>query len=61
VVLSLALISIPLYLSYDRIVEKVIIEKNWQKERFLVNGKYIIDPAAAAQKIEPAVIRRKGQ
>jgi uncharacterized hydrophobic protein (TIGR00271 family) len=42
VVLSLALISIPLYLSYDRIVEKVIVEKNWQKERFLVNGKYII-------------------
>jgi len=42
VLLTLVLIAIPLYISYDRIVEKRIIENRWQKERFLVNGKYII-------------------
>ena len=38
----LAIISVPLYMSYHRIVEERIIEKNWQKERFLVNDKYVI-------------------
>jgi uncharacterized hydrophobic protein (TIGR00271 family) len=52
VLLSLALISIPLYLSYDRIVEKMVVEENWQRERFLVNGKYII--------IQSADISRRG-
>ena len=41
-VLALALITIPLYLTYDDIVEKLQWERSWQKERFLVNGKYII-------------------
>lgn len=35
-------ISIPLYLSYERIVEKLVFEKSLKTERFLVNGKYII-------------------
>ena len=42
VVLALALITIPLYLTYDDFVEKIRWEQSWQKERFLVNGKYII-------------------
>ena len=42
VALFLALIAVPLSLSYDRIVQKRIIEKSWKKERFLVNGKYLI-------------------
>ena len=42
VFLILVLIGVPLYASYDRIVEKRIMEKNWKTERFLVNGKYII-------------------
>jgi hypothetical protein len=36
------LISIPLYLSYSRIVEDRVFAKNWQNERFLVNQKYLI-------------------
>ena len=42
VVLILTLISIPLYFSYDDIVQKLVIEKSWKKERYLVNGKYLI-------------------
>jgi len=42
VLLLSALVAIPLYLSYDRIVEKAVYEKNWREERFLVNEKYII-------------------
>ena len=38
----LAIITVPLYISYGQIVEDRIIEENWQKERFLVNGKYVI-------------------
>jgi uncharacterized hydrophobic protein (TIGR00271 family) len=38
----LALISIPLYLSYSRIVEDRIFEQSWRQERFLVNEKYLI-------------------
>jgi hypothetical protein len=38
----LALISVPLGVSYSRIVEDRLMEQRWQKERFLVNGKYII-------------------
>ena len=42
VFIFLALISIPLYLSYSRIVEDRVFEQSWQKERFLVNEKYLI-------------------
>lgn len=42
VVLALAAITVPLYLSYMRIVEANLLEKSWQHERFLVNGKYLI-------------------
>ena len=45
-------ITIPLYLSYDLIVEKIVFEKKLQTERFLVNGKYII--------IKKANISRRG-
>ncbi len=38
----MVLISIPLYFSFQRIVENNAIEGRWQKERFLVNGKYLI-------------------
>jgi uncharacterized hydrophobic protein (TIGR00271 family) len=52
-----ALIAIPLYLSYDRIVDKIVHEKSWQKERFLVNGKYIIvQKADITQKRDKSVV-----
>jgi len=38
----LVLISIPLYLSFSRIVEDRIFEQSLRKERFLVNEKYLI-------------------
>jgi uncharacterized hydrophobic protein (TIGR00271 family) len=46
VILSLMLIMIPLYLSYDRIVEKMVFEQRLETDRFLVNGKYIIIQSA---------------
>ena len=42
VFLLLLLIAVPLYMSYENIVEKVKAEDSWKHERFLVNGKYII-------------------
>ena len=42
VLVLMFLIAIPLYLSYDDIVNKIVMEKSWKHERFLVNGKYII-------------------
>jgi len=42
VFIFLALISIPLYLSYSRIVEDRVFEQSLRKERFLVNEKYLI-------------------
>jgi len=42
VIFLLFLISIPLYLSYNHIVEKRNFEQSWEVERFLVNGKYLI-------------------
>jgi len=50
VVLILVLITIPLYLSYDDIVQKLVIEKSWKHERFLVNGKYLIVQKAKLQR-----------
>ncbi len=38
----LALVSVPLYFSYQAIVKKQIVERSWKKERFLVHGKYLI-------------------
>ncbi len=35
-------ISIPLYLSYNELVDTTVLEKNWKQERFLVNDKYLI-------------------
>jgi len=52
VAVFLALISIPLYLSYDRIIEKRVVEMGWKNERFLVNGKYLI--------IQKARLSRRG-
>lgn len=42
VLLLLALITVPLYISSIRIAKRYHSEKSWQVERFLVNGKYII-------------------
>ncbi len=42
VLIALAIITVPLYYSYNRILNTYRAEKNWQVERFLVNGKYII-------------------
>jgi uncharacterized hydrophobic protein (TIGR00271 family) len=42
VFIFLALISIPLYLSYSRIVEDRVFEQSLRRERFLVNEKYLI-------------------
>ncbi|WP_419174723.1 TIGR00341 family protein [Desulfosediminicola sp.] len=40
--LFLLAIFIPLFLSFQGIVERARFEKSWQYERFLVNGKYLI-------------------
>ena len=37
----LALISVPLYLSYHQIIDRVMFEQNLETDRFLVNGKYL--------------------
>ncbi len=42
VALIMLLISIPLYISYQQIVDTTIFERNWRQERFLVNDKYLI-------------------
>ena len=42
VALSLFAVSIPLYLSYERIVDTLVHQKKMEKERFLINDKYII-------------------
>lgn len=42
VVVILIFISIPLSLSFQRIVATKIYERNWQVERFLINDKYLI-------------------
>lgn len=42
VFLFLFLISIPLYIAFQGIVERSQFENNWQHERFLVNEKYLI-------------------
>lgn len=52
VFIFLVLISIPLYLSYSRIVEDRVFAQSWQNERFLVNEKYLI--------IQKASIFRRG-
>jgi uncharacterized membrane protein len=52
VFIFLALISIPLYLSYSRIVDDREFEKSWQQERFLVNEKYLL--------IQKATLFRRG-
>jgi hypothetical protein len=41
-VLALAMITVPPVIHRDDIVGKLQWERSWQKERFLVNGKYII-------------------
>lgn len=35
-------ISLPLYAAYERIVETVAFESLFKKNRFLINGKYIM-------------------
>lgn len=42
VVIILILIMIPLYLSYEQIIDKYNFENAWENERFLVNDKYLI-------------------
>ena len=42
VTVILFVIAIPLYLSYNQIVEKYNFETAWEHERFLVNDKYLI-------------------
>ena len=42
IMLLLIVITIPLYLSYNELVDTIVLEKSWQQERFLVNDKYLI-------------------
>jgi uncharacterized membrane protein len=35
-------IAVPLYVSYDQIVDRMVFEKNLETDRFLVNGKYMM-------------------
>ncbi|MFT5702453.1 MAG: putative hydrophobic protein (TIGR00271 family) [Desulforhopalus sp.] len=39
---SLFTVSIPLFMAYQSITEKIAFEKSWQIERFYINGKYLI-------------------
>ncbi len=54
VALLLFIISIPLYFSYQYIVETTILEENWKQERFLIGDKYLI-----VQQAE--LLQQKGQ
>ena len=49
VVMLLALVSVPLYISYQTIVDKQIMERNWKNERFIVGSKYLIVQKADLQ------------
>ena len=51
VLLFAAMISVPLYLAYNNIVDQTRFERSWQKERFLVNGKYLIVRKATLTKM----------
>ena len=42
VAISLLAIAIPLYLAYDDIVDEYVFEQRIAKDRFLVNGKYVL-------------------
>ena len=42
VIIFLIAICVPLYVSFIGIVERAHLESSWEKERFLVNGKYLI-------------------
>jgi uncharacterized hydrophobic protein (TIGR00271 family) len=42
VAVILLIISIPLGMTYNQIVEKMKLERSWRQERFLVNNKYLI-------------------
>jgi len=42
VIIILVLISVPLYFSSQNIVDKLSTDLAWKKERYLVNGKYLI-------------------
>ena len=38
----MVLISIPLFVSFKKILQTEALEQGWRKERFLVGGKYLI-------------------
>jgi len=42
VAISLLAIAVPLYLAYDDIVDEYVFEQRIAKDRFLVNGKYVL-------------------
>ncbi len=42
VAMLLLLVSFPLYFSYQLLVETMVMEENWQYERFLIKNKYLI-------------------
>jgi uncharacterized hydrophobic protein (TIGR00271 family) len=51
VALSLLAIAVPLYLSYDDIVDNYVFEQRIVKDRFLVNGKYVMIRSAELGRI----------
>ena len=54
VALLLFIISIPLYFSYQHIVETMVLEESWKNERFLIGDKYLIVRQAM-------ILQEKGQ
>ena len=50
VVLLLAIVAVPLHISYRTIVEKQLLERGWKQERFLVGQKYLIVQKADLRK-----------
>ena len=56
VLMFLIAICIPLFVSFEGIVERERLEASWEKERFLVNGKYLIVHKTKMQRFQKSQI-----
>ena len=52
----MCLIAVPLWFSYDRIVDTHHFERAWRQERFLVNDKYIIVKKAKVMNLKEKMV-----
>ncbi|BHH84404.1 TIGR00341 family protein [Desulforhopalus sp. 52FAK] len=56
VIFFLLAICVPLFVSFEGIVERSSFESSWEKDRFLVNGKYLIVHKTKMNKIQNSKI-----